>query len=97
MNLGPEDGRLAHLAAKLSLTVRTSLLIREFAKLSGRSIKARVGNILGWQDLAPLRDRKQLIAHLQSAVFALSRDTHTRRHRARIPLRIGRSRTPASR
>lgn len=97
MNLGPEDGQLAHLAAKLSLTVRTSLLIREFAKLSGKSIKARVGNILAWEDLAPLRDRKQLIAYLHGAVFAMSCDTHTRRRRARIPLRIGRSRTPASR
>jgi putative hemolysin len=91
MNFGPEDGQLAHMAAKLSLTVRTSLLIREFAKLSGKSIKARIGTLLSWDELAPLRDRKQLIGFLHSAVFGLARDQAPRR-RARIALKIPRRR-----
>lgn len=90
MNLGPEDGQLAHLAAKVSLTMRTSLLIREFAKLSGKSIKARVGRVLMWDELEPLRDRKQLIAFLHDTVFGLARDSQAPRRRARIALRLRR-------
>lgn len=86
MGLGPEDGRLAHLAAKISLTMRTSLLLREFAKLSGRSIRARVGPILAWEDLAPIRERKQLMAHLQAVVRGLAAEP-LRRRRLRMPTR----------
>jgi len=67
-----QNGRLFHLASHLSLTARMSMLVREFTKLSGNTIKARIGAPLPWQSLEPLRDRKALTAHLRAAVFALS-------------------------
>ncbi|MGB6118296.1 MAG: lysophospholipid acyltransferase family protein [Mesorhizobium sp.] len=58
---------------KLSLTLRTSLLIREFARLSGRTIRADVGELIEWQDIEPIRDRKALIEHLHEGVFSVAR------------------------
>jgi len=57
---------------QLSLTLRTSLLIREFARLSGRRIEARIGRLIRWDELEPIRDRKALTRHLFDAVFAMA-------------------------
>lgn len=89
MNCRREDGRLAHLAARLSLVLRLSLLIREFARLSGRRIEARVGRILPWEELQGLRDRRLLTAHLHAQVFGMERegDGASRTGRSRRALR----------
>lgn len=67
-----QNGRLFHLASHLSLTARMSMLAREFTKLSGKTVHARIGAPMPWSDLEPIRDRKALTAHLRAAVFALS-------------------------
>ncbi|MER8473277.1 GNAT family N-acetyltransferase [Mesorhizobium sp. M1328] len=72
MNMAERDGRVAKFVGKASLTLRTSLLIREFARLSGKSIDVRVGDALGWDELEPLRDRKALLDRLQRGVFDLA-------------------------
>ena len=61
MNLADSDRKLARFVGDLSLTLRLSLLVREFARLSGRSIEARIGKVMDWPALEPLRDRKQLL------------------------------------
>ncbi|MFN4273590.1 MAG: lysophospholipid acyltransferase family protein [Aliihoeflea sp.] len=66
-----ENGALLHLASRLSPTMRTSLLIHEFAKLSGKTIDMHIGRIMGPDELAAFRDRNELIGHLRKAVFAL--------------------------
>lgn len=72
MNMAERDNRVAKFIGKASLTLRTSLLIREFARLSGKAIEVRVGDVLKWSELEPLRDRKALLDHLYRRVFDLA-------------------------
>jgi putative hemolysin len=67
-----QNGRLFHLASKISLTLRVSLLIREFRRLSGTAISARVGPMMAWEELSTLADRKDLLARLFGAVFSMA-------------------------
>lgn len=66
-----QNGRLFHFVSRFSLTLRLSLLIREFKRLKGRAIPVTVGDVLPWQDLAQLADRKLLLDTLYNAVFSL--------------------------
>nr|WP_246200439.1 lysophospholipid acyltransferase family protein [Shinella kummerowiae] len=66
-----QNGRLFHLASKVSMTLRLSLLIREFRKLSGSTIAARIGGVICWADL-DAGDRKNIMARLYDAVFAMA-------------------------
>ena len=52
MSLADHDHRLARMVGKVSLTLRLSLLVREFARLSGRSIGVRIGETLSWERVA---------------------------------------------
>lgn len=72
MNMAERDGRVARFVGKASLTLRTSLLIHEFARLSGKAIEVRVGDVLSWSELEPLRDRKALLDRLYRGVFDLA-------------------------
>lgn len=67
-----QNGRLFHLASKISLTLRVSLLIREFRRLSGSTIRARVGVMIPWKELSTHADRKDLLARLFGAVFSMA-------------------------
>ena len=66
-----QNGRLFHLASKVSLTLRLSLLIREFRKLSGATIAVRIGGVIPWAEL-DAGDRKTIMARLHAAVFAMA-------------------------
>lgn len=66
-----QNGPLFHIASKLSLTLRLSLLIREFKRLSGSSIRARVGAMMTWEELSSIRERKDLLSVLYHAVFSM--------------------------
>jgi putative hemolysin len=66
-----QNGRLFHLASRVSLTLRLSLLIREFKRLSGTAIRARIGPLLRWEEMASFPDRKDLLAELYQAVFVM--------------------------
>ncbi|OJF89918.1 glycerol acyltransferase [Rhizobium sp. 58] len=67
-----QNGRLFHLASKVSLTLRLSLLIREFRRLSGKTISSRIGQLIAWEELSVLPDRKDILSHLYDAVFTLA-------------------------
>lgn len=67
-----QNGRLFHLASKVSLTLRISLLIREFRRLSGTTIRSRIGEMMRWEDLAQYCDRKDLLTQLHRAVFSMA-------------------------
>ncbi|MCA0030623.1 lysophospholipid acyltransferase family protein [Mesorhizobium sp. B263B2A] len=86
MNMAERDGRVAKFVGKASLTLRTSLLIREFARLSGKAIDVRVGDVLRWSELEPLRDRKLLLERLYRGVFDLA-PTQPRRRIPFLPAR----------
>lgn len=72
MDLATDRRPLARLVGNISLTLRTSLLIREFARLSGKTIAVRIGEPLAWSQMAAIGDRKQLLAFLYRSVFALA-------------------------
>lgn len=67
-----QNGRLFHLVSQFSLTLRTSLLIREFQRLYGKQIRAWVGPTLPWEQLALIDDRKVLLELVHDAVFSLN-------------------------
>ena len=69
---GGQNGRLFHIASRFSLTLRTSLLIREFARLSGRTIEMTVGSPIAWESLAREDGRQALTKRLFEEVFSLA-------------------------
>ncbi|MBZ9954185.1 lysophospholipid acyltransferase family protein [Mesorhizobium sp. BR1-1-15] len=79
MNMAERDGRVAKFVGKASLTLRISLLIHEFARLSGKSIDVRVGDVPNWNELEPVRDRKALLERLYRGVFDLAPPVPRRR------------------
>ncbi|TSE12087.1 glycerol acyltransferase [Mesorhizobium intechi] len=79
MNMADRDGRVAKFVGKASLTLRLSMLIHEFARLSGKAIDVRVGDVLSWSHLEPLRDRKALLDRLYRGVFDLAPQVPRRR------------------
>ena len=72
MGLLESDGRLKRFVGGVSLTLRTALLIREFARLSGRAIDVRVGSPIAWSAMARLEDRRALLGFLYDSVFSLA-------------------------
>tara|TARA_R110002020_G_scaffold12842_7_gene46693 strand:- start:997 stop:1848 length:852 start_codon:yes stop_codon:yes gene_type:complete len=77
-----QNGRLFHLASRVSMTLRISLLIREFRRLSGTRIVAHAGRVLTADALAAISDRKQLLEQLHVAVFGLVPPAMRRSRRA---------------
>jgi putative hemolysin len=63
---------LFHLASRLSMTLRLSMLIREFRRAVGQKLVARVGDVIAFEDLKHGRDRRALIAELYERVHALA-------------------------
>ncbi len=72
MGLLESDGRLKRFVGGVSLTLRTALLVREFARLSGRAIDVRVGSPIAWSAMARLEDRRALLGFLHDSVFSLA-------------------------
>lgn len=72
MHFDGQNGRLFHIASRVSLTVRLSLLIHEFTRLSGKAIRARIGAVIPATEMTGLGDRKALLAFLYARVFALA-------------------------
>lgn len=67
-----QNGRLFHLASRLSLTLRISLLIREFRRLSGSTITSCIGAVIPWEELSAVPDRKDILTRLYAAVFSMA-------------------------
>ncbi len=66
-----QNGRLFHLASRVSLTARTSLLIYEFTRLAGRAINVRIGSVILPSEIAEIGDRKALTSFLHRTVHGL--------------------------
>lgn len=81
MLMTDQDTRLRRALYEMSLTLRTSLLIREFARLYGKTIEARIGRPIPWREMQSIRDRRQLLDFLYGSVFALGSETANRRRR----------------
>jgi putative hemolysin len=77
------SGKLGRFLGGVSLTLRTSLLIREFVRLAGKAIDVRIGRVISPDELAGLGDRKTLIQRLHEVVFALAPEKPGRSRHAR--------------
>ena len=67
-----QNGRLFHLVSRFSLTLRISLLIREFRRLSGSMINSSVGAMIYWDELARMPGRQDILSYLHQAVFSMA-------------------------
>lgn len=67
-------GPLFHLASRFSMTLRLSLLIREFRRSVGSRLVAHVGDAVPFEKLAHGNDRKVLISELYDLVHGLAPD-----------------------
>lgn len=67
-------GPLFHLASRISMTLRLSLLIREFRRSVGHRVIAHVGDIVAYEQLEGRADRKMLMAELYRRVHTLAPD-----------------------
>jgi putative hemolysin len=65
-------GPLFHLATRLSMTLRLSMLIREFRRSVGRRLVARVGDVVPFEALRHASDRTELTDELYALVHALA-------------------------
>lgn len=65
-------GPLFHIASRVSMTLRLSLIIREFRRSVGNRIVARVGDIVPFEALEHRGDRKALMTELYARVHALA-------------------------
>ena len=63
---------LFHVASRLHLTLRLSLMIREFRRMVGGTLKAHVGPVITPAEMAPVRDRQKLTELLFERVHALA-------------------------
>lgn len=67
-----QNGRLFHLVSRFSLTLRISLLIREFRRLSGSMINSTIGSTIYWDELSRMAGRQEILTYLYNAVFSLA-------------------------
>lgn len=63
---------LFHLVSRYSLTLRLSLIIAEFRRIVGTTLRVRIGNVVAFEDLKSGADRNALMAELYERVHALS-------------------------
>jgi putative hemolysin len=62
---------LFHVASRINLTLRLSLMIREFRRMVGGTVKARIGPIISPAEVSAIRDRLALTEALFERVHAL--------------------------
>lgn len=67
-----QNGWMFHLVSRFSMTLRTALLIREFARQYGDTIRVRVGGGIAPAEIRFLGDRKAVLERLYDAVFSLA-------------------------
>ncbi|MEM8813034.1 MAG: lysophospholipid acyltransferase family protein, partial [Pseudomonadota bacterium] len=60
-----------HIASHISQTLRISLLIREFGKFAGSMQSVYIGDLIPYEEFAPIRDRKALTQYLYDCVFGM--------------------------
>ncbi|QDG77044.1 lysophospholipid acyltransferase family protein [Labrenzia sp. PHM005] len=74
-----QNSWLFHLVSKFSLTLRLSLLVREFRKILGSVIPARSGAPIPYETLSGFSDQKEIMDFLQSKVMEMAPSERKRR------------------
>lgn len=78
-----QNSWLFHLVSKYSLTLRLSLLVREFRRILGSAISARAGRPIPYETLSGLRDQKEIMNFLQTKVMEMAPPRRERRRLSR--------------
>jgi len=65
-----QNSRLFQLVSHISLTLRLSLLFHEVHNKLGSEVRAAVGDVAPYEDLAAIRDRRALMQHLRDLTYA---------------------------
>ncbi|MTH99405.1 glycerol acyltransferase [Roseibium sp. RKSG952] len=80
-----QNSWIFHLVSKYSLTLRLSLLVREFRRILGSVITARVGNPIPFETLSGFKDQKEIMDFLQTKVMQMgSGMRQSRKFRVRL-------------
>lgn len=66
-----QNGWLFHFVSRFSLMLRTSLFIKEFRNLVGKTITAHVGEVISYETLKDLGGRQEMTDYLHDAVFSM--------------------------
>ena len=82
MGLAERENRIARLIGSAALTLRLSLLVREFSRLSGRTLHATAGTVIPWEALEPWRDRREVLGFVRDTVMRLASAGGRRRGQA---------------
>jgi len=67
-----QNGPLFHLASRFSLTLRLSLLVSEFRRFAGSTLRVTIGPVIPFADLKYGADRKLLTEELHAMVHNLA-------------------------
>ena len=67
-----QNGPLFQLASQISLTLRLSLLVSEFRKFAGSTVRVNVGSVVPFSELRNAGDRKLLTEELHRLVHGLA-------------------------
>ncbi|MHA7772309.1 lysophospholipid acyltransferase family protein [Roseibium sp. M-1] len=74
-----QNSWLFHLVSKYSLTLRLSLLVREFRRILGSVITARAGRPIPFETLSGFGDQKEIMDFLQTKVMEMAPPARKRR------------------
>ncbi|WP_298965745.1 lysophospholipid acyltransferase family protein [uncultured Roseibium sp.] len=66
-----QNSWLFHLVSKYSLTLRLSLLVREFRRILGTVITARAGSPISYETMSGFKDQKEVMDFLQTKVLEM--------------------------
>jgi len=66
-----QNSRMFQIASQVSLTLRLSLIIHEVNKKIGKTIRFCIGDPIHYQDLADIKERRKLLAHLRELTYSL--------------------------
>jgi putative hemolysin len=78
-----QNSWLFHLVSKFSLTLRLSLLVREFRRILGSVISACAGQPIPYETLSGFKDQKEVMDFLQTKVMEMASAEHSRMRRWR--------------
>ncbi len=67
-----QNSWLFHLVSRYSLTLRLSLLVREFRRILGSAISARVGKPIPYETLSGFDGQKEIMDYLQAKVLEMA-------------------------
>lgn len=67
-----QNSWLFHLVSRYSLTLRLSLLVREFRRILGTVISARAGEPIPYETLTGFKDQKEVMDFLQTKVLEMA-------------------------